>query len=106
MDLRDLASIGQDVLVMKFLVMFLSQKIWKNQYVNLALLVKGTSELEEFCSGSSLCVSSKGTIETRPRECHVRVPYIDNWTDAFIIYTSIYITAYQEEAPSMLEVYV
>ena len=38
----------------------LCQKIWSNQYINLALLLKGNVDLNDFCSGGILHISDKG----------------------------------------------
>lgn len=79
------------------------EKIWAGGFINLAILLKGTCELDEFCSGGSLCVTSEGTIESRPKECKNKVPNIEKWTDAFIIFMAIYITAHTEEASDLLK---
>ena len=81
----------------------LREKIWRGTFVNLALLLKGSGELDEFCTGGSFCLTNEGTIESRPREFKNKVPNIEKWTDAFIIYMSVYIVAHKEDAPDMLK---
>ena len=44
----------------------LCQKIWSNQYINLALLLKGNVDLNDFCSGGILHISDKGQLISRP----------------------------------------
>ena len=80
----------------------LRQQICNGEYINLALLLKGGMELQDFCEGGSLKLTSNGDIEMRAKVCKDKVPSIDKWTDAFLIYTSIYLTQYPDKAPQLL----
>ena len=66
----------------------LCQKIWAHQYINIALLLKGNVELQDLCSGGILHIKDKGQLESRPRITKDKVPTIDKWTDAFLIFLS------------------
>lgn len=77
-------------------------QICKGEYVNLALLLKGEMELQEFCSGSTLKLSGDGAIESKPKICKDKIQSIEKWTDAFILYMSIYITVHAGKAGEML----
>ena len=72
----------------------LRQQIGRGEYVNLTLLLKGSVELADFCSGIFLRLSADGHIESRPKECKDKIKSIDNWTDDFLIYASIYLRTY------------
>ena len=45
----------------------IQDKIKSHQYINLALLLKGSIELDELCSGGTLHLNETGAIETRPK---------------------------------------
>ena len=75
----------------------IKEKILNLQYINLALLLKGSTELSDICSGSTLHINEKGGIEARPRTTKQTVKSIEEWTDAFIIYASIICTRYPEK---------
>jgi hypothetical protein len=60
----------------------LKQQIARGEYVNLALLLKGSIELSD--------ISADGKIETQARPCKDKIYTIEKWTDAFIVYASIY----------------
>ena len=61
----------------------LRQQICNGEYINLALLLKGGMELQDFCEGGSLKLTSNGDIEMRAKVCKDKVPSIDKWTDVF-----------------------
>lgn len=79
------------------------QKIWQNQYINLALLNKGSIELHALCAGSVLTLNPNGTIESKPKVLTDKVPTIERWTDAMIIFMSIYIRKHPDKAAEMLQ---
>ena len=81
----------------------LCQKIWAHQYINIALLLKGNVELQDLCSGGLVHITEKGQIETRPKIVKDKVPNIDKWTDAFLIFTSIYLKKYPGKAQELLQ---
>lgn len=80
----------------------LRQQICKGEYINLALLLKGGMELKDFCSGGSLKLNADGAIEMKSKVCKEKIPTIEKWTDAFLIYSSVYLTAYPDKAAQLL----
>ena len=70
------------------------QKIWAHKYINLNLLLKGNVELQDFCSGGVLHITVKGQVESRPKIVKEKITTIDQWTDAFLIFASIYLKNY------------
>ena len=83
--------------------MQLKEKIWNNEYVNLSLLLKGNIELNDFCSGGLIHLNESGILETRPKSVKQAVSTISEWTDAFIIFCSIYWLKYPNAAQDMLK---
>ena len=81
----------------------LCQKIWAHQYINIALLLKGNVELQDLCSGGILHITDKGQLESRPRITKDKVPTIDKWTDAFLIFSSIYLKKYPNKTQELLQ---
>lgn len=79
------------------------QKIWQNQYINIALLLKGNVELHELCSGGLIHITESGTIETRPKITKDKVSTIEKWTDAFMIFISIYLKKHPSKAHELLQ---
>lgn len=79
------------------------QKIWQNQYINIALLLKGNVELHELCTGGVVHISDKGLIETRPKITKEKVSDIEKWTDAFLIFSSIYLKQHPSKAQELLQ---
>ena len=68
----------------------IKDQITRGEYINLALLLKGTIELNEICSGSELRLNSDGSIVTKPKQCKDKLNSIEKWTDAFIIFSAIF----------------
>lgn len=84
------------------------QKIWTNQYININILLKGAVELQNLCLVGLVHVTNKGLLESRPLESRPdlakdKVPNIEKWTDAFLIFTSIYLKKYPEKAQELLQ---
>lgn len=79
------------------------QKIWQNQYINIALLLKGNVELQELCTGGLVHITESGNIETRPKIMKDKVTSIEKWTDAFLIFTSIYLKQFPNKAHELLQ---
>ena len=65
-------------------------------------MLKGSAELDSFCAGGSLFLNESGMIETRQKECNSKISNIEKWSDAFIIFMSIYLIRNKDEAPEML----
>ena len=66
----------------------LQQQICKDEYINLALLLKEGMELKDFFNGGALKVNSEGGTEMK--------------SDAFLIYTSVFLTAHQDKACELM----
>lgn len=81
----------------------LCQKIWAHQYININLLLKGNVELQDFCSGGLLHITDKGQIETRPKTVKEKVTTIEKWTDAFLVFISIYLKKYPDKTQDLLQ---
>lgn len=81
----------------------LCRKIWSHQYVNIALLLKGNVELQDICSGGILHITDKGQLETRPKVTRDKVNNIVKWTDAFLIFSSIYLKKFPNKAQELLQ---
>ena len=71
--------------------------------INIALLLKGNVELQDLCSGGILHITDKGQLESRPRITKDKVPTIDKWTDAFLIFSSIYLKKYPNKTQELLQ---
>ena len=79
------------------------EKIFNQQYTNLAMLLKGSIELPELCSGGTLHINEKGCIESRPKISKQSIRSIDEWTDAFIIFSSVYLNKFTEKNIEILK---
>jgi len=80
----------------------LKEQIQKGEYINLALLLKGAVDLNEIISGGSLRLSPDGNIESRPRECKDKIGTIDKWSDAFLIFSTVYLEKHPDTALEIL----
>ena len=67
------------------------EKILNHQFINLTMLLKGSIKLSELCSGGTLHINEKGCIESWPKISKQSIRSIDEWTDAFIIFSSVYL---------------
>ena len=81
----------------------IKQKIWQQQYINIALLLKGNVELQELCSGGLIHITESGNIETRPKITKEKVTNIEKWTDAFLIFSSIYLEKFPNKTQELLQ---
>ena len=79
------------------------QQIWRGEFINLSILLKGAIELNEICSPATLSITASGSLTTKPKECKDKVPNIEKWTDAFIIFMSIYILEHKDQASELLK---
>ena len=77
-------------------------KIKQNDYINLAVLLKGSVELSEMNAGAMLGVDENGNIVTKPKVSTERVQSIEKWSDAFLIYSSIYLSAHPDQTQDLL----
>lgn len=82
----------------------LRQKIWKNEYINLSLMLKGSVELSEYCFGGPIYTDKfTGQLITKPQKNNEKITNVDQYTDAFLIYMSIYLQQYPSHASQMLK---
>ena len=80
----------------------LKTQICKGAYVNLALMLKGAIELTEYCSGTVFKLSSDGHMETSQKECKDKINDIEKWTNAFLIYSSVYLSTHADKVYELL----
>ena len=83
--------------------MSLKQKNWKNQYINIALLLKGSPELIDICSGGNFRLNENGILESKPVMFKEKVHSIEKWADAFLIYMHTYLQKHFDKASEMLQ---
>ena len=81
----------------------ITDKIKNHEFINLALLLKGSIELEELCSGGTLHINEKGGLESRPKTSKHTIRNIDEWTDAFIIFASVYLAKFPAKNVEILK---
>ncbi len=48
-------------------------------------------------------LTAEGVIESRPKECKDTIRSIEGWTNAFIIYMSVYISVHTDKAAALLQ---
>ena len=65
------------------------EQIWRGEFVNLALMLKGAVELTDICSSNMFTVNSNGTLEVKPRPFRESITSVERWTDAFLIYMAV-----------------
>lgn len=81
----------------------LKQKIWGHTYINISLLLKGNAELSDIFSGGLLHVGDDGKIEAKPRQTKDKIASIEQWSDAFLIFSSIYLTKFPTKLQEILK---
>ena len=82
----------------------IKEKIKNHKYINLSLLLKTSIELAEFCSGGILHYNyAKGLIESRQKISKQTIQNIDEWTDAFLIFSSVYLQKFPDKAIEILK---
>lgn len=75
-------------------------RIKRHQFIDLSVLLKGSVELCEMYSGAT---SSNGQGQTESRKKYnSEIKNIDLWTDAFLIYTSIYLDEHPKAKSELL----
>ena len=77
----------------------LKVKIWSHKYFNIALLLKGGGE----GGGGLLYISPEGKVEAKPRQSKEIIPNIERWSDAFLIFISIYVVRYPGKVQEILK---
>ena len=76
-------------------------KIWKNEYINLASLLKKNQKRRGEESGN-LFINEHGQIQTRPKVLK-EITNIREWTDAFLIFMTIYLKKYQDKVFELIQ---
>ena len=69
----------------------LKQKIIASEYIDLALLLINS---QASLSDKHTVIDSHGKLLIEPKQQHRQIVNIETWTDAFLIFTSIYCTAH------------
>ena len=81
----------------------LKQKVWSNQFFNFALLLKGSVELSEIFSYGNIVINERGQMESRPKAPTEKITSSEKWTDAFVIFMSIYLVKYPDKVQELLQ---
>ena len=69
----------------------LCHKGWLHEYINIALLLKGSVELQDIFNSGIERVFGEGYLETLSlAKLTDFIPNIQKWRDAFLIFTSVY----------------
>ena len=69
----------------------------------MALLLKSSIELNEYCYGGPVYTeNSTGQLHTKPGKVKDKIINIEQFTDAFMIFMSIYLMKYQDQAFQLL----
>lgn len=76
-------------------------KIWKNEYINLAVLLKRNQKRRGDETGN-LYVNKLLQLQTRPQVLK-EINNIREWTDAFLIFMSIYLKKHQNKVFELLQ---
>lgn len=80
----------------------LKQKICRGEFINLALMLKGAGELAEFCRGSVFKLGDDGHIVSTQKACKDQINCIEKWTNAFLIYASIFLSTHPDKVYDLL----
>lgn len=81
----------------------IKKKIRRHEFVNLAVLLKGGVELAELFGSNLLSINEKGQLETRPKTVSDKIVSVEKWTDAFLIFSSIYLLEYPSKTQELLK---
>ena len=76
-------------------------KIGKNEYINLASLLKENQKRRGEESGN-LFINEHGQIQTRPKVLK-EITNIREWTDVFLIFMTIYLKKYQDKVFELIQ---
>ena len=80
----------------------LKKKIWRNQFIDLALLLPRTSYLFQTSTNFQLQLCSKAQISLVPNKTRKNFN-IESWTSAFLRFMAIYTEQFPFEAPHLLK---
>ena len=81
----------------------IKRKIRQHEFMNLAVLLKGVVELSELYGSNLISLNDKGQLETRPKSVTDKITSIARWTDAFLIFSSIYLLEYPQRTQEILK---
>ena len=70
------------------------QKLRRHEFVNLAVLLKRGVELADIYGSNLLSINELGQLETKPKSVMDTIGSVDKWTDAFLIFASVYLVEY------------
>lgn len=76
-------------------------KIWKQEYINLAALLKKNQKRRGDESGN-LYINEHGQIQTRPKILK-EITNIREWTDAFLIFMTIYLKKHKNQVFELIQ---
>ena len=74
----------------------------QHEYINLSILLKGAVELNDVQVESFLGLDKNGHIVPKPKLNIDKISSIEKWTDAFLIFSSIYTEAHPEHSQGLL----
>ena len=77
----------------------LCAKIWRGEFINLALLLKKDVSSSK---GSNITLNEQGLLEVVPKP-NKQITNIREWTDAFLVYIAIYIKKHPSKAGELLQ---
>ena len=78
-------------------------KIKQNEYVNLASLLRCTMEGKDPQQETLIGFDERGNIVTKPKSLTEKIMTIEQWTDAFFVYSSIYLSAHPDQTQDLLQ---
>ena len=66
-------------------------------------MLKGAVKLQEICSGGAVHLNKQGVLESRPKIVKEQVSSIEKWTDAFLIFSSIFLKKHPSKTQELLQ---
>ena len=77
----------------------LKEKIWNGEFIQLEKLI----EYDHAQDSEQVLSVKDGNLVFKPRQAEKKILNIETWTNAFLIFASIYISRHHEEAKSLLK---
>lgn len=78
----------------------LKEKIWNGEYIHLEKLLPNESLIGE---NEHQIVMVDGQFVVKPKHADKKILNIETWTNAFLVYASVFITKHPQEAKSLLK---
>lgn len=75
------------------------EKIWSNDYIDLAKLLHTDPSVEK----QHQLVFEDGQIKVKPNSKEKKITNISEWTDAFLIFSAVYLKKFPEQTQAMLK---